>query len=365
MQENRYAPSFRCAARSAGRRVRSRRIRSYRRGVRPRPRRGVPRDSCGPNWPCLPTTRAPGRSRCFVSASSRIRRFRAAANTPALTAAFDSLVGPGRWLPRGGLGTFPIRFPSSEDPGDAGWHVDPSFGWENEPDFLSWRTNVQLAGTRALDALPILGRRRRGRADAGSEQVRTSTSRAVSRRTARPACRCVSLRTRGSPSQRTDPSESRVGPAGTVYLCHPFLVHAARPHRGRVPRFLAQPALLPSGSFDPMGVKGSFLPSKSDPPRYRREVSEGRRAGVAGDARADRRRSPTATAPSPELELLPARVTSTRAGSPVDDAALALRRRASSDRGRRELPVRATRRARDRGSRRRSSAWVNEGLRVG
>jgi hypothetical protein len=38
-----------------------------------------------------------------------------------------------------------------------------------------------------------------------------------------------------------------MGPAGTVYLCHPFLVHAAQPLRGRVPRFLAQPPLLPRG----------------------------------------------------------------------------------------------------------------------
>lgn len=35
------------------------------------------------------------------------------------------------------------------------------------------------------------------------------------------------------------------GEAGTVYLCHPFLVHAAQPHRGQQPRFMAQPPLLP------------------------------------------------------------------------------------------------------------------------
>jgi hypothetical protein len=35
------------------------------------------------------------------------------------------------------------------------------------------------------------------------------------------------------------------GDAGTVYLCHPFLVHAAQPHQGQHPRFLAQPPLLP------------------------------------------------------------------------------------------------------------------------
>lgn len=35
------------------------------------------------------------------------------------------------------------------------------------------------------------------------------------------------------------------GDAGTVYLCHPFLVHSAQMHLGSEPRFLAQPPLLP------------------------------------------------------------------------------------------------------------------------
>ena len=74
--------------------------------------------------------------------------FAKAANAPVLHAAFDSLVGEGRWLPCRALGTFPVRFPSPEDPGDAGWHIDVSFGIEN-PDFMSWRANVFSKG-RAL-----------------------------------------------------------------------------------------------------------------------------------------------------------------------------------------------------------------------
>src|SRR3954465_15092956 len=49
------------------------------------------------------------------------------------------------------------------------------------------------------------------------------------------------------------------GDAGTVYLCHPFLVHAAQPHDGERPKFLAQPPLLPAdpenrpnGDFNPV-----------------------------------------------------------------------------------------------------------------
>jgi hypothetical protein len=39
------------------------------------------------------------------------------------------------------------------------------------------------------------------------------------------------------------------GEAGTVFLCHPFLVHAAQMHRGSTPRFMAQPPLAPAGPF--------------------------------------------------------------------------------------------------------------------
>jgi hypothetical protein len=50
--------------------------------------------------------------------------FRKAVNTPVLHAAFDQLVGSGRWHPRADLGSFPVRFPHADDPGDTGWHVD-------------------------------------------------------------------------------------------------------------------------------------------------------------------------------------------------------------------------------------------------
>jgi hypothetical protein len=50
--------------------------------------------------------------------------------------------------------------------------------------------------------------------------------------------------------------ELATGAAGTVYLCHPFLVHAAQPHQGLRPRFMAQPPLVPNSAFDP-----ALLPS--------------------------------------------------------------------------------------------------------
>ena len=63
--------------------------------------------------------------------------FAAAGTSPALTSVYDELLGPGRWTRRAGVGgTVPVRFPSEEDPGDAGHHIEGSFrgggeGWVN------------------------------------------------------------------------------------------------------------------------------------------------------------------------------------------------------------------------------------------
>jgi hypothetical protein len=58
--------------------------------------------------------------------------FRVAANTPRLHGALDQLVGAGRWIPRAGLGSFPIRFPHPDDPGDCGWHTEGSYEVEGD-----------------------------------------------------------------------------------------------------------------------------------------------------------------------------------------------------------------------------------------
>jgi hypothetical protein len=76
--------------------------------------------------------------------------FVASANTPVLHAAFDQLVGEGKWLPCRSMGTFPVRFPSDEDPGDAGWHVDASFPGDDPANFLAWRVNINSKGRGLL-----------------------------------------------------------------------------------------------------------------------------------------------------------------------------------------------------------------------
>ena len=151
--------------------------------------------------------------------------FRRAVNSPLLHTAFDQLVGKGRWWPRADLGTFPVRFPSPHDPGDAGWHVDLSFPGENEPidsnDYAAWRVNVTSRGPRAADAVPVLRCPGGRRADAESGRARISTSRGLlepSRRGA--ACRIRELAADG------DASTSG---------CDEVLGHRRRRHRLSVP----------------------------------------------------------------------------------------------------------------------------------
>jgi hypothetical protein len=56
------------------------------------------------------------------------------------------------------------------------------------------------------------------------------------------------------------PLAHATGAAGDVYLCHPFLIHAAQPHRGTVPRFMAQPPLHPTGLLDLDRADGAYSP---------------------------------------------------------------------------------------------------------
>jgi hypothetical protein len=166
-----------------------------------------------------------------------------AANTPGLHAAFDQLVGRGRWRRPGAMGTFPVRFPSTVDPGDAGWHIDVSFGTDAS-DFLDWRANIHSKG-RALLMLFLFSDV--SERDAPT-RIRVGSHADIAQQLAPGGDGGLTLRELAADGFATSahrPVVTATGEAGTVYLCHPFLVHAAQPHHGEVPRFLAQPPLLP------------------------------------------------------------------------------------------------------------------------
>jgi hypothetical protein len=69
------------------------------------------------------------------------------------------------------------------------------------------------------------------------------------------------------------PEVLATGRAGTVYLCHPFLVHAAQPHKGTRPRFMAQPPLLPAEPFVLAREDGRYSPVET---AIREALSNGR-----------------------------------------------------------------------------------------
>lgn len=163
-----------------------------------------------------------------------------AINTPVLLKAFDQLVGKGRWYPRDRVGTFPVRFPSSEKANDTGWHADASF----EGSDGSWRVNLNSKG-RALLMLFLFSDI--GPADAPTRILVGShlDIPKILQPFGDDGLSFIELAQKLTTTLERD-IEFATGNAGTVFLCHPFLIHAAQDNVNGSPRFLAQPPLMPS-----------------------------------------------------------------------------------------------------------------------
>jgi hypothetical protein len=188
--------------------------------------------------------------------------FSAAANTPVLHEAFDQLVGVGRWKPRSGLGTFPIRFPHPDDPGDAGWHMEGSYDAPPGEPGLYW-LNLRSRG-RALLMLFLFS-------DVGPDDAPTRIKVgshldvppflvAAGERGMSFGAASAAMDAAGKLDSPDRALALATGRPGDVYLCHPFLIHAAQPHRGRVPRFMAQPPLDPVAPLELQRADHSYSP---------------------------------------------------------------------------------------------------------
>ncbi|EHY88698.1 phytanoyl-CoA dioxygenase family protein [Saccharomonospora azurea] len=197
--------------------------------------------------------------------------FREAATTPTLHEAFDALVGVGRWQPLGGLGTFPVRFPSDEDPGDAGWHVEAGYAGPNGEFWLDHRSQG-----RALLLLFLFS-------EVGPDDAPTRI-RVGSHLDVPPLLepagddgrKWLSLCHDAVEASAHRPVALATGTVGDVYVCHPFLVHGAQPHRGRTPRFMAQPPLVPVGALDPYAAEPNAVERAMAPRPARRPGVTGR-----------------------------------------------------------------------------------------
>ena len=174
--------------------------------------------------------------------------FKNAVNTPLLHTAFDQLVGAGNWIPRATLGSFPVRFPSAEEPNDTGWHVDASFPGEDADNYLNWRVNINSKG-RGLLMLFLFS-------DVGEDdaptRIRVGSHLDVARILEDFGEDGLSFMELASKLDASDhrPEALATGKRGTVYLCHPFIAHSAQAHRGTTPKFMAQPPLLVRNEFN-------------------------------------------------------------------------------------------------------------------
>jgi hypothetical protein len=171
--------------------------------------------------------------------------FAAAGTQPSLWEAFDQLIGAGRWWHRQGVGgTIPVRFPSRADPGDAGWHIEASYEQDGE-----WWVNYR-SRARGLLALYLFSD---VDADSAPTRARPGSHRDGARVLAAagdegmPWAQAAQLAAQASAAR---PTSLVTGRAGDVFLCHPFLVHAASwPHRGLHPRIMAQPGVALHDAF--------------------------------------------------------------------------------------------------------------------
>jgi hypothetical protein len=168
-------------------------------------------------------------------------------NTPKLHAAYDQLIGANRWIPCRLVGTFPVRFPSTKKPNDTGKHIDASFPAEEPDNYFKWRVNIKSRG-RALLMLVLYS-------DIGDNDAPTLIDKGSHWDVAKllssegdAGLSFIELADKLKTLPRREEVVA-VGKAGTVYLCHPFLVHGAQAHHGTVPKFMAQPPLLPKGDF--------------------------------------------------------------------------------------------------------------------
>lgn len=174
--------------------------------------------------------------------------FRIAANTPLLHNAFDQLVGKGNWLPRVTMGSFPVRFPTKQEAPDTGWHVDASFPGDEPLNYLKWRINIRSKG-RALLMLFLFSDTSE---DDAPTRIRPGSHLDVAGILQPAGEEGLSFMELAQMLHLTNERKEVIatGKAGTVFLCHPFIVHAAQSHRGHTPKFMAQPPLLPAAEFN-------------------------------------------------------------------------------------------------------------------
>ncbi len=179
-------------------------------------------------------------------------------NTPRLHTAFDQLIGQDKWIPCRNVGTFPVRFPSDQQPADTGKHVDASFPGNDPDNYFEWRVNVKSKGRALLMLILYSDVSVNDAPTVIYEGSHIDVARLLSKEgDAGLSYMELAGRLDGLPERK---KTFATGKAGTVYLCHPFLVHSAQPHRGNTPKFMAQPPLLLKGELAISDAEAGYPP---------------------------------------------------------------------------------------------------------
>jgi hypothetical protein len=170
--------------------------------------------------------------------------FRAAVGSARWRAAIEQLAGPKALAHPHLAGAVLVRFPVGGVLDDDGWHIDTSYPVDGD-----WWVNHR-SRERALLMLVLLS-------DVGEDDAPTRIRAGSHWDIARAL---VPFGETGTPLSGLDPVlaatahwpvELATGEAGDVYLCHPFVVHAAQAHRGATPRFVGQPGVLLREDYTP------------------------------------------------------------------------------------------------------------------
>lgn len=171
---------------------------------------------------------------------------------------YDQLIGKDRWIPCRSVGTFPVRFPSDQEPNDTGKHVDVSFPGNDPGNYFEWRSNFK-SKFRALLMLVLYS-------DVSENDAPTVIYEGshidIAKLLMNEGDAGLSFMEIANKLD-TLPERKEVyatGKAGTVYLCHPFLVHSGQAHRGANPKFMAQPPLLLKGELSISDSNDAYAP---------------------------------------------------------------------------------------------------------
>jgi hypothetical protein len=185
--------------------------------------------------------------------------FTAASTTPTLTAAYDQLIGPGRWARQVNPGgAIVVRFPS-DDRANAGYHIEGSY---RGPGGYWVNVRSRARGLLALFLFTDIGPQDAPTRLVCGSHLHVPQFLAPHGEAGTPADAQL-----WRPSVLCRPTVHATGQAGDVYLCHPFIVHTATwPHRGTGPRMIAQPAIH---------VRNGFLLDQSDPSPVARAIVTG------------------------------------------------------------------------------------------